>query len=73
MKKLLVQIASRAELAQLLVLASLEESREVGGATVYQLKQDGHEKVAISMPDGGVLIVASAGSGRPRRRRAEPA
>ncbi|OGB32904.1 MAG: hypothetical protein A3F78_00080 [Burkholderiales bacterium RIFCSPLOWO2_12_FULL_61_40] len=71
MSKLLWRVESGAELARLLVTATLEESAAVSGATVYRISQDGKEKIAIALPGGQALVIEQESFGRPRRRRVE--
>lgn len=71
MKKLNWQVVSGTELSQLLTQSSLEESGAVGSATVYHLSHDGQEKIAISLPDGQVMLVEPGDVNKPRRRRLE--
>lgn len=72
MKSLTWHGSSVAELAELLVQATLEESAAVSGATVYRLNHNNVEKIAISLSDGQVLIIEPEGANLPRRRRLEP-
>lgn len=71
MKKLNWQVVSVTELSQLLMQSSLEESAAVGGSTVYHLCHDGQDKIAISLPDGQVMLVEPGELNKPRRRRLE--
>lgn len=72
MKKLLWSVGSSGELAQLLSQAKLQESAAVSSSTVYCLSHDNRDKIAISLPNGQVLIIEPNIVSRPRRRRAEP-
>lgn len=71
MSKLLWRLESGAELARLLITATLEESAAVSGATVYRLSQDSKEKIAIALPGGQALVIEQESFSRPRRRRVE--
>lgn len=73
MKKLLWRETSGLELSQLLIDATLKESAAVGGSTVYRVSQGEVEKIAISLPDGQVLLIEPDAVKWPRRRRQEPA
>ena len=73
MTKLLWSGGLVAELSQLLTQSTLQSSAEIGGVTVYHLNHEGQDKIAISLPQGKALFVATAdGARRLRRRRAEP-
>jgi hypothetical protein len=72
MTKLLWSVGSSGELAQLLSQAKLQESAAVSNSTVYCLSHDNRDKIAVSLPNGQVLIIEPDVLNRPRRRRAEP-
>jgi predicted DNA-binding protein (UPF0251 family) len=63
---------SAADLANLLRQASLEKSAAIGTSTIYQIMHDGREKLAVSLPDGQVLIIEAAEPTKVRRRRVDP-
>jgi hypothetical protein len=73
MSKLIWSAGVVAELSQLLTQSNVQSSAEVGGVTVYHLNHEGQDKIAISLPQGKALFIATADGGRRlRRRRAEP-
>ena len=59
MNKIHWRTATLGELALLLEQAQLDDSRAVGACTVYQLCVQGHETLAISLPDGQALLIES--------------
>ena len=61
------------ELALMLKEATLDDSRAVGASTVYQIKLDGHDVLAISLPDGQALVVELNAKPHTLRRRIDPA
>lgn len=63
---------SAAELASLLRQATLEKSAAAGTCTVYQLMHAGREKLAVSLPDGQVIIIEATEPAKIRRRRVDP-
>lgn len=72
MSKLLWRVGSSGELANLLSEAQLQESAAVSSSTVYCISHDNKDKIAISLPNGQVLLIEPHIVSRPRRRRAEP-
>lgn len=72
MSKLLWRVGSSAELAQLLSQSKLQESAAVSSSTVYCLHHENKDTIAISLPNGQVLLIEPNIVSRPRRRRAEP-
>ena len=60
---------SATELAKLLRQATLEESAAAGACTIYQVKHEGREKFALSLPDGRAIIVETAEPIKIGRRR----
>lgn len=71
MKQLQWQTLDAAALADLLGGAELESSRAVDGATVYQIRVEGHSQVAIALPGGKAIVVQAAASPTQRRRTTE--
>ena len=63
--------ATHAQLAELLRSATLEQSRAVGPATLYQMQCQGRDILAISLPQGQALLVETGAPARTRRRRAD--
>ncbi len=61
-----------AELALLLRKAKLDDSRAVGTSTVYQLKIDGRDVLAVSLPDGDAVVVEVVAPVHSLRRRVDP-
>lgn len=57
MNKLTWRSVASGELALLLKQAHLDASRAVGASTVYQLNVEGHDLLAVSLPDGQALII----------------
>jgi len=72
MSKLLWRVGSSSELAQLLSQSKLQESAAVSSSTVYCLHHDNKDTIAVSLPNGQVLLIEPNIVSRPRRRRAEP-
>lgn len=72
MSKLLWRVGSSGELAQLLSQSKLQESAAVSSSTVYCINHDNKDTIAISLPNGQVLLIEPNIVSRPRRRRAEP-
>jgi len=60
MKPLHWQTLDASALAALLRGATLTDSRAVGASTVYQLQHDGHQLLAIALPDGQAVVVETA-------------
>lgn len=73
MKRLRWRVTSGLELSSLLVEATLHESAAVGDATLYRISQEEAERVAISLPDGQVLVIEPDLVQWTRRRRQESA
>lgn len=63
---------SAAELASLLRQATLERSAAAGACTIYQIMHEGQEKLAVSLPDGQVIIIETEVPSKIRRRRVDP-
>ena len=63
---------SATELAKLLRQATLEESMAAGACTIYQMKHEGREKLALSLPDGQAIIIEAAEATKIKRRRVDP-
>lgn len=61
-----------AELALMLEKAKLDDSRAVGTSTVYQLKIDGRDVLAVSLPDGEAVVVEVVAPVHTLRRRVDP-
>jgi hypothetical protein len=72
MSKLTWKKGSVAELSQTLTHATVESSAEIGGITVYHIRHEGHDRIALSLPNGQALFVESANAHRQRRRRVDP-
>jgi hypothetical protein len=72
MTKFQWHIETTTELATLLRQALLEKSAAIGTSTVYQITHEGREKVAVSLPDGQVLIIEGAETAKIKRRRVDP-
>lgn len=72
MSKLAWRSIAHAELAQLLNGSALGDSSAVGDSTVYHFNQNGHEFVAVSLPEGKAVLLEMASTGRPKRRRIDP-
>ena len=64
-------VASK-ELALLLKKAKLGDSRAVGTSTVYQLKIDGRDVLAVSLPDGQAVVIEVVAPVHTLRRRVDP-
>lgn len=70
--KLTWQTLPPGKLAQLLQQAHLDDSRAVGSSTVYHLKLDGREVLAVSLPDGQSVVMEAQAPLRAKRRRVDP-
>lgn len=73
MSKLVWHVGTVVELSQLLMQATLEKSLAVGGLTVYHFVHEGQERLALALADGQAILIAPEQTGRPRRRRRDPA
>ncbi len=63
---------SATELATLLRHAEIKTSAALGTSTIYQIMHEGREKLAVSLPDGQVLIIEAREPAKVRRRRIDP-
>ena len=72
MNRLNWRTVASAELALLLKKAKLDNSRAVGTSTVYQLKIDGRDVLAVSLPDGEAVVIEIAAPVHTLRRRVDP-
>ena len=63
----------RRALADLLTRGALVDSNAVGTTTVYRLRADSGEVLALALPDGEALIVELAAPAPKKRRRNERA
>jgi hypothetical protein len=72
MNQLHWRTVASAELALLLKKAKLDDSRAVGTSTVYQLKIDGRDVLAVSLPDGEAVVVEVVVPVHLLRRRVDP-
>ena len=61
----------RRALAELLTQAQAIDSSAVGSTTVYRLKTDDGDVLALALPDGEALVVELAAAAPKRRRRPE--
>lgn len=60
---------SATELAQFLTHATVQQSAAIGGNTLYHVKHEGNEKLAISLTDGSALIIELRAKPSVKRRR----
>lgn len=72
MNKLNWRTVAAGELALLLKQATLDDSRAVGTSTVYQLKIDGRDVLAVTLPDGQAVVVEVVAPIHTLRRRIDP-
>jgi hypothetical protein len=72
MNRLKWRTVASQELALLLKEAKLDDSRAVGASTVYQLKVDGRDVLAVSLPDGEAVVVEVVAPVHTLRRRVDP-
>jgi predicted DNA-binding protein (UPF0251 family) len=63
---------SATELANLLKQAEIHASAAIGTSTIYQIMHEGREKLALSLPEGQILIIETAAPVKIRRRRVDP-
>jgi predicted DNA-binding protein (UPF0251 family) len=63
---------SATELATLLKQAEIQTSAAIGTNTIYQIMHEGHEKLAVALTGGQVLIIETAVPVKIRRRRIDP-
>ena len=68
MSKLNWRSVTTSELALLLKQAQLDDSRAVGTSTVYQLRVEGHDLLAVSLSDGQALLIEAAAKPTLNRR-----
>jgi hypothetical protein len=55
-------------LKELLATAEIVSSRAVGGATLYQIRHAGTERMIVTLPEGGALLVGTVVPAPPERR-----
>ena len=72
MNRLNWRTVASTELALLLKKAKLGDSRAVGASTVYQLKIDGRDVLAVSLPDGQAVVIEVVAPVHTLRRRVDP-
>ena len=65
---LVTETLETAALKEMLAQAELLSSRAAQGATVYQIKHLGQERVLITLPEGGAIAVGIAVATPPERR-----
>lgn len=73
MNRLSWQSIPHGELALMLKNARLDDSRAVGTSTVYQFNLNGHDVMAVSLPDGQAVVVELNAKPKTLRRRIDPA
>jgi hypothetical protein len=65
---LMSEVLDRTALKELLATAEIVSSRAVGGATLYQIRHAGTERMIVTLPEGGALLVGTVVPAPPERR-----
>ncbi|MBX9900548.1 MAG: hypothetical protein K2Y28_07150 [Burkholderiaceae bacterium] len=60
---------SASELAQFLTHATVQQSAAIGDNTLYHVKHEGNEKLALSLSDGSALVIELRAKPSVKRRR----